>query len=145
MEEREFAMFKQSYVKVPLLLALAAGVTLTATRAEAQSSPSGSYLFKNYCATCHGKDGKGDGPLASQLRFAPADLTLFAKRNGGYSTDLVFRIIDGRKALKGHGGPDMPVWGDVFKKTADGYSEEKVKEKIDALVEFVKTLQVETK
>jgi mono/diheme cytochrome c family protein len=140
-------MPNRPFAKAPILLAftftaLAAG----AAQAQGQSSPSGSYLFKTYCASCHGKEAKGDGPLATELRFAPSDLTLIAKRNGGvYPTEQVFRTIDGRKALKGHGGPDMPVWGDTFKGTAGGYSEEKVKEKIDALVEFLKSLQEGTK
>jgi mono/diheme cytochrome c family protein len=141
-------MSNRAFAKVPMLFVLAV-VNLAANGAAAQShvsTPSGSYLFRTYCAACHGKEAKGDGPLASELRFAPADLTLFAKRSGGvYPTEQVFRIIDGRKALKGHGGPDMPVWGDAFKGSADGLSEEKVKEKIDALVDFLKSIQVEVK
>jgi mono/diheme cytochrome c family protein len=141
-------MFNPRLAKPPLLLAFAVTV-LSANTAPAEtsvSSPSGAYLFKTYCATCHGKDAKGGGPLASELRFAPPDLTLFAKRNAGvYPTEQVFRIIDGRKALKGHGGPDMPIWGDAFRGSVDGYSEEKVKAKIDALVEFLKSIQGETK
>jgi mono/diheme cytochrome c family protein len=141
-------MCNRAFVKAPILVMLVVA-TLAAREAAARdevSSPSGAYLFKTYCATCHGKDAKGDGPLASQLRFAPPDLTLFAKRSGGaYPRDQVFRIIDGRKALKGHGGPDMPVWGDAFKVSVDGYSEEKVKAKIDALTEFLKSIQAGAK
>ena len=131
------------------LLAIAT-TALLAQQALAQehvpSSVSGSYLFKTYCATCHGKEGKGDGPLASSLRFAPSDLTLLAKRGGGsFPTEQVFRTIDGRKPVKGHGGPDMPVWGDAFKGSVDGFTEEKVKAKIDALVDFLKSIQAEAK
>ena len=115
--------------------------------ASAQETPvprtAGSSLFRTYCATCHGTQAKGDGPLAGSLRVAPRDLTLLAKRNGGtYPTDQVHRIIDGRKPVKGHGGSDMPVWGDAFKASGDGYSEEKVKEKVEALVDFLKSIQV---
>jgi hypothetical protein len=35
----------------------------------------------------------------------------------------------------------MPVWGDAFKRAGDGYSETKVKERIDALVDYIATLQ----
>jgi hypothetical protein len=35
----------------------------------------------------------------------------------------------------------MPVWGDAFKRAAEGYSEAKVKERIDALVDHIATLQ----
>jgi mono/diheme cytochrome c family protein len=103
---------------------------------------SGSYTYRTYCASCHGKKGKGDGPLAESLRFHPPDLTLLAERNGGeYPKELVERIIDGRKAVEGHGGPDMPVWGDAFKNTETGFDEEKVKQKIRSVVDYLKTLQ----
>ena len=35
----------------------------------------------------------------------------------------------------------MPVWGDAFKQARDGYSEAKVKEKIEAVVEYLESLQ----
>lgn len=103
----------------------------------------GSSLFRTYCAACHGAEAKGDGSIASSLRVAPPDLTLLAKRaKGTFPEEEVHRIIDGRKPVKGHGGPDMPVWGDAFKASTEGYSEEKVKEKIEALVDFLKSIQV---
>lgn len=106
----------------------------------------GSATFRSYCAACHGADAKGEGPLAESLRTPPPDLTLLAKRNGGsYPDEKVYRIIDGRKPVKGHGGPDMPVWGDAFKSSYDGYSEVKVKEKIGALVEYLKSIQAPIK
>ena len=104
----------------------------------------GSYTFRTYCTTCHGEKGKGDGPLAEHLRFAPPDLTLLARRNGGeYPAAIVARIIDGRDPVKGHGGPDMPVWGDAFKNAETGFDDEQVKAKIEGLVRYLKTLQVE--
>jgi mono/diheme cytochrome c family protein len=56
----------------PMLAALqaderAAGLTY----AEAQ----GHVLFRQYCATCHGNSGKGDGQNASTMSPAPPDLT----------------------------------------------------------------------
>ncbi len=104
---------------------------------------SGDSLFKTYCASCHGPSAKGDGPLADHLRIRPPDLTLFAKRNAGkFATDKVERIIDGRAPVKGHGGSDMPVWGDAFKRSSEGYSEAAVKARIKALVEYLEGLQV---
>ena len=101
-----------------------------------------SYTYRTYCASCHGVTGKGDGPLAENLRFVPPDLTQLAKKNGGdFPADLVTRIVDGRKPVDGHGGPDMPVWGDAFKNADTGFDEEKVKAKIQAVVAYVKTLQ----
>jgi hypothetical protein len=81
--------------------------------------------------------------LAERLRVEPPDLTLLARRNKGtYPKELVSRIIDGREPVKGHGGPDMPVWGDAFKDSGEGFSDKKVREKIEGLVEFLKSIQV---
>jgi mono/diheme cytochrome c family protein len=107
------------------------------------SGTSSDALFKTYCGSCHGKSAKGDGPLADSLRFRPADLTLIAKRNGGrFDSDKVYRTIDGRDAIKGHGGTDMPVWGDAFKRSDEGYSEKAVKARIQAIVDYLKSIQV---
>jgi mono/diheme cytochrome c family protein len=102
----------------------------------------GSDLYRNYCAVCHGTSARGDGPLADKLKKRPPDLTQFAKQNGGtFPSALVAGIIDGRRAMPGHGGPDMPVWGDAFKVSQIGGSEEAVKARIDELVRYLATLQ----
>jgi mono/diheme cytochrome c family protein len=102
----------------------------------------GSEIFRTYCATCHGVGAKGDGPLAEMLKKRPADLTLFARNNNGvYPAELVGKIIDGRQPVPGHGGKDMPVWGDAFKGAAGGGDEASIKARIDALVEHLKTVQ----
>ncbi len=109
--------------------------------AGSKSIPAGSGLYSTYCAVCHGTDAKGTGPLADSLKRRPADLTQLAKRNGGtYDRDQVFRIIDGRNEVKGHGGGDMPVWGDAFERSADA-GPQAVKDRVDALVEYLNTLQ----
>jgi len=102
----------------------------------------GGALFKTYCAVCHGKTAKGDGPLADDLRFRPPNLTLLAKRNKGtFDADQVRRFVDGREPVKGHGGPDMPVWGDAFKRSREGFSEKAVKARIDAIVDHLESVQ----
>ncbi len=74
----------------------------------AQLVPGGE-LFRTYCTACHGASARGNGPLASSMTRKPADLTEIANRNGGsYPSDLVFRVIDGRKPVRGHGGANMP-------------------------------------
>jgi len=103
---------------------------------------SGQALFRSYCASCHGTEAKGDGPIAASLRVVPADLTTLARRNHGrFDAEKVRKAIDGRAVVKTHGDSDMPVWGDAFKRAGEGYSEEKVKARIDALVEYLRTLQ----
>jgi len=107
-----------------------------------QQSYSGSELFKTYCAACHGTSAHGDGPLAANMNKPPPDLTQFAARNGGvFPSALVAQIIDGRQPVKGHGGPDMPVWGDAFKASRLGSSEESVQARIRALVEYLERIQ----
>lgn len=103
----------------------------------------GSDLFRSYCATCHGTGAKGDGPLAEMLKKRPADLTLFTSKNGGtYPAEMVGRIIDGRQPLAGHGGKDMPIWGDAFRESGGGSDEAAIKARIDALVRHLESLQV---
>jgi mono/diheme cytochrome c family protein len=107
---------------------------------------SGAETFRTHCAGCHGADGKGDGPRAANLGFHPADLTLIASRHGGsYPSEEVYRVVDGRKPLRGHGAPDMPIWGDAFRKPETGYDEAAVREKIRSVVDYIRTLQVSAK
>jgi len=146
----------------PSLSAAVAAVTLAATLlapiavtpVAAQEAPAqpqvatrqqitGAAVFQTYCATCHGSSGRGDGPLASSMRRKPADLSEIAKRNNGdFSSERVFRTIDGTWPVRGHGGPDMPVWGDAFARSREGGDAASVKARIDSLVDFVRSLQV---
>jgi mono/diheme cytochrome c family protein len=102
----------------------------------------GSYLFRTYCAACHGASARGDGPLAASLRRKPPNLTEISRRhNNVYPGDLVFQIIDGRQKVPGHGGPDMPVWGDAFQRSLEGGSDQAVRARIQALVTFLESIQ----
>jgi mono/diheme cytochrome c family protein len=101
----------------------------------------GSQLFRTYCASCHGTDARGTGPLTDRMRHQPPDLTRFAARNGGvFPSERVRRIIDGRDVAS-HGDRDMPVWGDAFKRTRDGRSEAEVKLRIEAIVKYLEAIQ----
>jgi mono/diheme cytochrome c family protein len=123
----------------------------TATAAAQEPAPKegtvsqfvGSDLYRNYCGACHGGSARGDGVLAERLKKRPPDLTLFARNNGGvFPAETVRKIIDGRKPLPGHGGGDMPVWGDAFKFAQGGGGELAVRERIEAIVRYLETLQV---
>jgi hypothetical protein len=66
-------------------------------------------------ATCHGIDGEGKGPLSTQLKVQPADLTVLTKKNNGvFPFEAVYEVIDGRKEVAAHGTRDMPIWGNRF-------------------------------
>ena len=72
-------------------------------------------LFHAYCSSCHGVDGKGNGPAAPALNTKPADLTTIAQRNGGvFPTERVRKIIAGDAQIIAHGSREMPVWGPIF-------------------------------
>lgn len=106
-----------------------------------QSSESGAALFRTYCASCHGTDARGAGPVTTQLRRMPPSLTSFALRNGGlFPSERVRRIIDGRD-VPAHGSYEMPVWGDAFRRTREGLSEQAVTARIDAIVRYLETIQ----
>ena len=129
----------------PLMLLAAAGVALAAPVQQTAEAPfvseGGDALFRTYCASCHGRGAKGDGPISQHLRTVPPDLTQLAARAGGkFDQEKVYRIIDGRKPVSGHGGADMPVWGDAFKQSGRG-TDEAVKARIAALVEHLRTIQ----
>ena len=101
-----------------LLGALACAAAATAT----ERIDYGKREYMTTCASCHGERGKGDGPVAEWMRLEPADLTTLAKRNGGVvPTERAYRVVDGRDKVKGHGAPNMPVWGSNF--LAEGMAE----------------------
>jgi mono/diheme cytochrome c family protein len=130
-------------VLLAVALAMPAG---TQARDSGVHAVSGAHAYRTYCASCHGVDGRGEGPLAETLRFHPPDLSLLAKRNGGeYPAEKVHRIVDGRKPLPGHGGPDMPIWGDAFRNAETGYDDAQVRERIRSVVAYLRTLQAPAK
>lgn len=81
---------------------------------RAEDVAAGAALFDRYCASCHGAAARGDGPTASVLSVAPADLAALASANGGsFPTAQVIRRIDGREMTLSHGSP-MPFYGAFF-------------------------------
>src|SRR5581483_10324634 len=41
-------------------------------RATDRPLAEGKVLFETYCAVCHGKEGKGDGPVAEKIAHPPS-------------------------------------------------------------------------
>ncbi len=74
----------------------------------------GKNAYRIYCWNCHGKEANGKGPAAQLLTIQPSDLRLIKKEGEDFPYDRIHRTIDGRKLVKGHGGRDMPIWGDAF-------------------------------
>ena len=89
-------------------MALAGGPAL------AGDAAAGKETYLRYCATCHGTEGRGDGPTAAILTLQPIDLTQLAARAGGVlPIGRIVARIDGREPMVAHGSP-MPVWGEFF-------------------------------
>jgi mono/diheme cytochrome c family protein len=138
------------YLNFLLALALPAAFTSAAqeatptvkrTTAAATSPASGKDMFMSYCASCHGRDAKGDGPAANALKQAPADLTTLAKQNDGkYPSDKVTSILRGQTKLVAHGDQDMPVWGPVFWRMSQGH-EELVHMRVANLNRYLESIQ----
>ena len=90
-------------------------LSLSVYAQEQGTSPTGEGLYLRYCASCHGKDGKGNGPVAGTLRQLPSDLTTLKQRaGGGFDDASIMAIIDGRRSVAAHGPREMPVWGAIF-------------------------------
>ena len=81
--------------------------------AQAQDAEAGAALYDNYCATCHGLEGRGKGPMAPALLLQPPSLRDLTARYGVFPTARVVARIDGRDPLVSHGSP-MPVYGPFF-------------------------------
>jgi mono/diheme cytochrome c family protein len=110
--------------------------------APAQPMPAdtGAQLFRAYCASCHGVDGRGAGPVTEALRTIPPDLTEFALRNAGvFPGERLRQIIDGRH-VTAHGTTEMPVWGRVFMREPGG-DPDVARARIDALVKYLESIQ----
>ena len=102
---------------------------------------SGRNMFVNYCASCHGVDGKGNGPVAVALKPAPTDLTTLAKANEGkYPAGFVSTVLKFGRNPAAHGSSDMPVWGSRFK-MIDPNQDPTGQQHIDDVVAYIGSLQ----
>lgn len=83
---------------------------------------SGVQMYKDYCAVCHGVDGRGDGPAVEFLKAPPPSLRTLAKRNDGkYPDTKVTAVLHfGSGTSKAHGTLDMPLWGQMFRSEGGG-------------------------
>ena len=102
--------------------ALTASILAVTANAWGQTSVAlGRVDYKDHCTSCHGVQGRGDGPVKSFLVNPPSDLTTIAKRHGGsFPQELMWEVIDGRWSGDSgpHGSREMPVWGQKFKEQA---------------------------
>jgi mono/diheme cytochrome c family protein len=105
-----------------VLVSLVLGLVFASAQVRSQRNPpilpvAGVSIFQNYCAPCHGLDGRGRGPVTAALRSEVPDLTRLAQRNGGVFPALHVRrsiILGEDELIPAHGSKAMPIWGPVF-------------------------------
>ncbi|HZD32155.1 MAG TPA: cytochrome c [Candidatus Angelobacter sp.] len=102
---------------------------------------SGKEMYAQYCASCHGMDGKGDGPAAAALKMPTTNLTMLATKNGGtFPAAHVAAVIQGDSMTPAHGSKDMPVWGPIFR-SMSGHSQAQVQLRIRNLTNYLESIQ----
>ncbi len=126
-----------------LVVSMGIGLLFVATGAWGGEGEQGRDLYLGFCASCHGIEGKGDGPVSKHLKIKPTDLTLLSKKNKGlFPLDQVMTSIDGTRVVRTHGEAKMPVWGEVFEKydlTEKNPKQAQIKVKV--IAEYISALQ----
>jgi mono/diheme cytochrome c family protein len=105
------------------------------------ASLTGQDTYDAYCASCHGRTGAGDGPVAAALKTPPSDLRRLAEKQGGVfpAADVLAYVTGSGRAIAAHGPGDMPVWGPVFR--ALDPSDTRVRIRIENVVKFLEAMQ----
>ena len=97
--------------------------------AQAQDAAAGMEIYQQYCALCHGPEGKGDGSLSANLDPKPRNHT-----DGAYMNTLtdahLLKVVGEGGAAAGL-SPIMPAWKDIL-----------AAQQIQDVVAFVRTLAV---
>jgi mono/diheme cytochrome c family protein len=103
-------------------------------------SVEGPDLFRAYCASCHGKDGNGNGQVAPTLKATVPDLTIITVSNdGNFPVARMKRIIMGEGMIASHGPREMPVWGPIFHQVEDDVDRGNVR--LENLVKYLESIQ----
>ncbi len=132
-----------------LLAAAAFGIAQTTTQLKevpiTPTSPaSGKLMYNAYCATCHGLDGKGNGPAAVALKQEPTDLTTLSRENGGkFPESHIYSVLKFGVETPAHGNQEMPVWGPALHSLGSGstMASSVEQQRIANLTRYLRTLQ----
>jgi mono/diheme cytochrome c family protein len=143
-------MMAMRHAVLVVLAALLLDISATGSRANpaqdqtqrpANDVPSGTSIYGQLCASCHGDDARGHGLAAVRLKTPPADLTTLAKRHGGkFPYDYVLTVLLVGTKVPAHGSPDMPVWFPIFK-VIDNNNKQVVLQRIKNLSDYLASLQ----
>jgi mono/diheme cytochrome c family protein len=102
-----------------ILYSIPSSMTTTAAQGKDKNAR-GRQLYTEYCASCHGLDGKGGGPVATSLKSALPDLTRIPLENGKFPSLRILQVIGGEVDVPAHGSKEMPVWGRYFRRRHGG-------------------------
>jgi len=143
--------------RIEILVLIGAALAFAPGTALADDGDPGKMEYLSNCATCHGLNGKGDGPYLKFLmvsEYVPtslSDLTVLAKNNDGiFPSNRVYEVIDGRAEVRAHGPRLMPIWGVEYSKEAAEYYrsvfqvndiESFVSKRIGSLVAYIQSIQ----
>jgi mono/diheme cytochrome c family protein len=110
----------------------------------------GEVLFGLYCASCHGSNARGGGPVAQEMKTPPPSLRDITKRRGIFDEQEIMTYVDGRNMPRAHGSSEMPVWGTLFGYVAEAGklldphqqpTEQKVQQNIASIVKYLGSIQ----
>lgn len=103
----------------------------------------GKEMYVNYCAPCHGVDGKGNGPVAPALKTQPTNLAELSRNHGGkFPSTHIVSVLQFGTANPSHGKVEMPIWGPMFETVGSAPSESDVRAlRISNLSRYLQTLQ----
>jgi mono/diheme cytochrome c family protein len=132
-------------VALPIVAPATPGAQTTGRQNPPLTIPSlaGRDLFEFYCATCHGRDGKGHGPVAPALAAPPSDLTTLARRHGGVfpraRVEGFMRHDGDAPPQAAHGSQEMPIWGPIFRGL--DASDTRVRVRIGNVIAYLESIQ----
>jgi mono/diheme cytochrome c family protein len=137
----------KSFLVTATVGVLAASITLAdqtkkvVIPASPTAANNGQQMYTNYCAPCHGSDGKGHGPVAAAMKTQPTDLTQLMRNNHGkYPDTHVVSVLDFGSEQSAHGSAAMPVWGPIFGTMNRTHLQEK-QLRISNLARYLETIQ----
>ena len=133
--------FSAVALSVTLCVVGVSGSAQTAPRTAATAAiERGRVSYDQYCASCHGKNGKGDGSAAATMRNKPPDLTLMEKRFGIFVDAQLESAIRGTDPIVAHGSPGMMLWAAILRRdAANGRAEGDTR--IADLIAFIRSIQ----
>ena len=126
------------------LMSVMMTVFVIISTSDAQEANYGPTLYRQYCASCHGEDGRGHGPVEPYLTVKPSDLTrITARRDGDFPREQLKRVVAGDEVIAAHGTRTMPIWGEQLQVDVIGTVNKPVvaRGRIGFLVDYLETLQ----